>query len=239
MPENLIEIPNLVKLADPNICDWCKKTTVIYRLHNVASFGEMCESCLGEMVWRMLAEQPAPAPGQTMYLTKLSIGSWSGKVQDTRVSDEVKRNAGVSNNAGVFIKTLITPETLAPLTFFAAKARVAHNQLTMPWDDNGQRLLPSNLLTQYCETMDKFCEQRVDARTEFLSQYDAFVQERRTALGTMFDESDYPTADALKERFTMSYSILPSDKTSHFDRDATLDAALQDAIKEKIESTLG
>ena len=169
-------------------------------------------------------------------LVKLSAGSWSGKIKDTKVSDEVKRNAGASNNAGVFIKTLLTPEALAPLTFIAAQARAVHYQLTMPWDDNGQRLLPSKLIMQYQETMDKFVEQRVDARIEFLSRYDAFVQERQSALGTMFNESDYPTAEELKERFTMSYAFSQIADTTHF----VLDVAQkeQEAIKKNIESTL-
>jgi hypothetical protein len=82
-------------------------------------------------------------------------------------------------------------------------------QITLPWSDEGFRLLPSNLYFDLTTRMREFevCfEQGVES---FLQVYPQYIEQVRPELNGLFREEDYPAAEKLRKKFGVKLDILP------------------------------
>lgn len=142
-------------------------------------------------------------------IVTLNVSCWTARKQDKKVSAEVDA-AHNARDAGRYNKLLIDKSYLDPLTSHAGKVRQYHYKMTLPWMDNGGRLLPSKLFMEYRNGID-------DLRTEYQRLVDDFlkvyasnlVQDARVRLGTLYDPEDYPDSTTLREKFGIEMDILP------------------------------
>jgi len=145
---------------------------------------------------------------QAMLVT-LSVSCWTGRVQDKKVSAEVEQTHGATD-AGRYNKLLVDKAHMDPLVQFAGKVRQYHYKMTLPWLDNGARLLPSALFLEYSTEIRKLkadYERVVDA---FIQLYDPnLIQAARQRLGTMYDPEDYPPGADLRDKFGITVDIVP------------------------------
>ncbi len=145
---------------------------------------------------------------QAMLVT-LSVSCWTGRVQDKKVSAEVEQTHGAID-AGRYNKLLVDKAHMDPLVQFAGKVRQYHYKMTLPWLDNGARLLPSALFLEYSTEIRKLkadYERVVDA---FIQLYDPnLIQAARQRLGTMYDPEDYPPGADLRDKFGITVDIVP------------------------------
>jgi hypothetical protein len=93
-----------------------------------------------------------------------------------------------------------------------SEARVWFNSHTLPWDDNGARLITTR---QYLDVVGKAAEYetKFDGLVRaFVSTYSTAISKQAFEMGSLFDRSEYPLADevAAKFRFGLSLSPLPS-----------------------------
>jgi len=81
--------------------------------------------------------------------------------------------------------------------------------MTMPWSDMGQRIVTTQQYFKYHEVMTEL-QQEFDRLTQaFLEVYDYEVTEMQLKLGDMWNRDEYPTADAIRDRFRMRISYMP------------------------------
>ena len=182
---------------------------------------------------------------QMAMLADLKVSSWSINQHDKQVTHEVAANAGAdANQVGKFIKKLLGKEAIREINAIGIETRKAHYNLTMPWDDNGQRLLPVARFNEYKVKMDEGIDKRIDARNKFVAEYPRYIQEAQNVLGSLFRQEDYPPVDSIVAKFTMSYSFRPVPDVTHYSlnlsrqENSLLRADLEKQIQERMAAAV-
>jgi hypothetical protein len=91
-----------------------------------------------------------------VMLVGLNISVFTGERIDRAVAEEVaEKHAADKHDSGRFSKQIISKHALEAVSKAAAAARTRHYELTLPWNDQGQRLLSVAGLIPYTEEMRK------------------------------------------------------------------------------------
>jgi hypothetical protein len=170
-------------------------------------------------------------------LVSLTIRAWSGTKIDKRVSEEVTRQHQADQDAGHYLKKLVSKEALADIKSICGEARTTHYKHTLPWSQDGARILPSAMHSKYAEEMRNIQDQFDSAVKKFVSDYAYQVGIARNRLGSMFDESDYPSPGQVAERFAWEEAIMPIPSGNDFR--VSLSKEMTDAIRQDIEAKAG
>ena len=149
-------------------------------------------------------------------LVALRITAWSGRRYDREASDHVAAAHDASSSAGRYNKLLLPKSAFAALTATVSEARKTHYAQTLPWDDQGSRLLTVANYDRYTEMLGAMRERMVRARSRFIEDYDSNVDESRLDLGKLFRIEDYPSKEALTGKFSVRYRITPVPDADHF-----------------------
>ena len=149
-------------------------------------------------------------------LVSLRINAWSGRLHDRQASRHVAIHHDASASAGRYNKRLLPKAAFAALTATMSQARTTHYENTLPWDDQGSRLLTVANYERYTELLDALGERVARARTRFIEDYDDYIDQARLDLGRLFRIEDYPSKEALRDRFSIAYRIVPVPDADHF-----------------------
>lgn len=168
-------------------------------------------------------------------LVTLTINKWTATKHDKAVSSEVERTHS-AHDAGRYNKRLIDKAHLATVDTLAGKLRQFHYSRTLPWADEGQRLLPSDLFMEYQQELHSLKAQFQAAVRDFLLLYPQLVQDARKRLGTMYTPDDYPSVDTLKEKFDVKLEISPVPAAADFRVDVAEETRRE--IQEQIEEAV-
>jgi hypothetical protein len=157
--------------------------------------------------------QPDTVAGvaRAAMLADLHISVYSGRKQDKSTQDEVTTAHGSASKkaASVYKNLFAECKELDALTKFQARARAEHYRLTLPWNDQGARLLPTAALIEYQQNMNR-CRSEFDRLVDaFLDKYDTLVASAAFQLGTLFDRSEYLSRAQVSMRFRMDASFTP------------------------------
>ena len=88
-------------------------------------------------------------------LVSLRISAWSGRLYDRKASNHVAVHHEASASAGRYNKCLLPKAAFAALTATMSKARSSHYEQTLPWDDQGSRLLTVSNYEHYMALLDR------------------------------------------------------------------------------------
>jgi len=149
-------------------------------------------------------------------LVGLNIAQWSARKVDKRASQEVAVTHGATSAKGSYYKSLVEGGALEEIKLLASKARAAHYRRTLPWSDAGPRIL-SNI--GYLDYMQDIAQLRgeFDAKVhEFIAQYPLLREEAKRLLGTLFNEADYPTVQAVAMKFSLETTVAPVPRGEDF-----------------------
>ena len=141
-------------------------------------------------------------------LVELTIRQWAARKHDKRVSHEVDQGHG-AKNAGRYNKQLIAKNALEPISQRASAIRLFHYAYTLPWGNNGQRLLPA---VRFMEYRSKLIQHRNEFNRlvdTFMDSYPQLVCDARTRLGSLYDPTEYPPADDVRLSFGVEFDIFP------------------------------
>lgn len=127
---------------------------------------------------------------------------------------EATRKIASDNNAdidgaGRFNKILIERGALKTINGIISRAYHHHIENTLPWDDAGSRLLPSENYFPYTEAQRAYQDELQAAVEEFVVEYPKFIDEAKTRLSGMFRPSDYMDAARVRECFGLETKIRP------------------------------
>ena len=114
-------------------------------------------------------------------LVELNISTWTARKLDKKVSAEVDLAKGTKTSAVNVNKNLLAGTGfLDTITKYAANARAWHISQTLPWSDNGLRLLPITNFITYKEQLNTL-ESNFNALVEkFLVAYPNLISASAT-----------------------------------------------------------
>ena len=149
-----------------------------------------------------------PSISSSAMLVEHTCSKWMGRKKDKDASAKVVAdNIAEPDTASVNKVLLGDSPTLKAIHSLAANARNLHYAMTLPWNDMGHRMLPTETYFKYHELMTDIQGEFDRLVEEFLATYDWEVSMAQARLGTLFVRNDYPTTASLSDKFAfrMSY----------------------------------
>jgi len=170
-------------------------------------------------------EIPVPPREETSLSSKamlctVSISAWSGYKYDREASEEIAEIHGAEKDSGRFNKRLVPRKDLKEITQIIGLARRDHEFVTLPWSDNGFRVLPATAYMDHTETMRLRAAEFKAAVSRLLTGFEDLVT-KQSRLGTLFKVEDYPGMrdeggklrfafpEELRSRFSFETKVLP------------------------------
>lgn len=169
-------------------------------------------------------------------LVSVNISMWTARKFDRKVTEQVNREHGAVADAGRFNKLLIEAKRLEAINSLVSQARKLHHTMTKPWCDEGLRILPNALHMKFAEEFRKLKREFDVAADAFCREYPTFVEERKRALNGLFNESDYPAADMIRDKFKLEHKTFPVPDADDF-RSDVLDQDTIEDIRRELEAT--
>ena len=166
-------------------------------------------------------------------LVNLTISQWTGKKEDKGISRQIEREHN-AHNAGKFNKILIAENELKKIQSVSNAARSFLKENTLPWGDNGDRLLPSTNYFEFVSAYRKHKDDFILAVDNFIQQYPSLKIEAKRRLNGMFREADYPTTNIMKSKFSIDISFMPISDIKDFRLE--IDAEEVQNLRSQIES---
>jgi metal-dependent amidase/aminoacylase/carboxypeptidase family protein len=149
-------------------------------------------------------------------LVKLSISQWSARKQDKRATKTVQDTFGTSDDAGRYSKALVAQEAIKAVQKTANAARTAHYENTLPWNDDGARILPAANFQEYSALMREHRQNFEDAVRELVSNYPALVSQARIDLNGLFNPDEYPDENKIRSKYSFDVTVDPMPAAQDF-----------------------
>jgi hypothetical protein len=144
-------------------------------------------------------------------LCEFNSSVWTARKLDRKKSDDVVSGAGAKQKGAARVnKNLLAgrPE-LEEITSLVGAARTYVYDNTLPWSNNGQRLLVTTRLPKFDARMQEFKEE-FDTKVEgFVNVYPTLITAQAMALGDMFNRAEFPLASEIRTKFAFSFDYLP------------------------------
>jgi CHAT domain-containing protein len=170
-----------------------------------------------------------PSLSSRAMLCSLSISMWSARKHDPEASEEINQRHGAQADAGRYHKVLLPKEALAEIHKIVGEARQEHYFMTLPWDDNGYRVLPAAAYTDHTEKMRALSNRFTPGVEALVHQFGQLVEEAKGRLGGLFRPGDYPAPDELRSKFSFETKVMPLPDAGDFR------VALGDEEKDRIK----
>ncbi len=167
-------------------------------------------------------------------LAKLSVSLWTARRYDKKASQEVSQQHGTKDDVGRYNKHLLGGKDASAkhqaVVSVASAARVAHYENTLPWADEGWRILPTANWTEYAEKIRKAKVEFDNAARAFVDDYPNLKAQAKSLLNGLYREEDYPTPEKVATLFACDVDYTPIPMRGD------LRVALPQAEVEKIEA---
>nr|WP_294506274.1 hypothetical protein [uncultured Rhodopila sp.] len=148
-------------------------------------------------------------------LVNTTVRVWSGEKRDKAITREICTMKGAENNAVRANKSLLG-EHIHGVQTAERGVRQAVSERTLPWMDDGTRILKGAAFMAFTEAMADPTRAFHGAVETFIDGYPEIRYEARRRLGDAFLESDFPPQARLKERFGVKLTYLPVPSTADF-----------------------
>jgi hypothetical protein len=143
-------------------------------------------------------------------LAEVHISIWTAIKHDRKVSREVAAEHGAYAGAGRYNKQLLREaERLESLRSLSGQIRQYFYKITLPWSDEGYRLLPAHFYFELTTKMREFETAFSQQVEEFLAVYPNYIEQVKPELNGLFREEDYPSTEKLRNKFGVRLEVLP------------------------------
>ena len=151
------------------------------------------------------------ALSERALLATLRCKQWTARKKDKAVTAETSDRYRTKDDAVSVTKKLIQCEELEAVSKIITAAGETHRTLTLPWLDGPRgapRILAVQAYAKYVDAMRVHREALEDAVRALAAVYPhARAAARRSLLGSMFDDEDYP--EDISDRFAITTSLSP------------------------------
>ncbi len=135
-------------------------------------------------------------------IANLRIGHWQGYRLDKQASAEITAAKGAKSDAARVNKHLVAKEALAPIVTASGAVRTHFYAKTLPWRDNGDRILSRKMYMTFIEEHERLVGEFEAAVDKFLTDtYPGAVEQAEFRMGDLFDRNDYPSTSELRRKF--------------------------------------
>jgi hypothetical protein len=148
-------------------------------------------------------------------LVNTTVRVWTGEKRDRAITREICSMKGAENNAVRANKSLLG-EAIKPVQAAERAVRAAVNERTLPWMDDGTRILKGAAFLGFTESMAAPIRSFDGAVEAFVAAYPEIRYEARRRLGDAYAESDFPPETRLKRRFGVKLTYLPIPSSDDF-----------------------
>ncbi len=173
---------------------------------------------------------------QKAMIVRLSITKWSARKYDRKVSREVADKYGTDQDRGRYNKVLVAQDNLTAIQKAESATRTFHYDNTLPWKDDGARILPAANFANYSAEIRKLKSDFQAATMDFCRNYPALVDQARLELAGLYDPADYPDPAAIGRKFAFEVEVDPLPTAADFR--VTLQAGEVERIKAEIAGRL-
>lgn len=173
-------------------------------------------------------------------LVKLKISKWTARKLDKKTSERVAAESGIDPRRGSYYKTLVGGDTIEAIKKKATELRTYHYKMTLPWSDEGPRILASDLYFEYMNEMQRLRTEYDQLVEQFIREYPYAREEAKRMLGSLFDPEDYPSTDKVAEKFGVTMEVDPLPAGDDFRVDLSEDEVqrIQREIEQRTSATL-
>lgn len=169
-------------------------------------------------------------------LVNFSASTWGARKHDKKLSREVTSAHNVDEKVARVNKVLLAREEVKKYEAVAQEARLYHKSLTLPWLDNGTRILPATTYFEYVAGMQKKEGEFRAIVENFLRAYPHLLADARIAMNSMFNEEDYPNEEKIQRKFGWAVTFLPMPDAKDFR--VSLNDVEEKRIRESLEKTI-
>ena len=177
-----------------------------------------------------------PIIARTAMLASLHARQWSGRKFDRDASDDFNKSKGADKDAARVNKLLVSKEALKPVQQLVTQCRQEFYRVTLPWGDDGDRILPAAAYPDFAQFMDQKQDEFDRLVDTFVEDYRKEVREAAHRMGDLFNIGDYPKPSEIRNRFSMSFSVRPIPTQDDFR--VNLSSDVEDAIRQQVQSDL-
>ena len=150
-----------------------------------------------------------PSLSSKAMLCSLSISMWSARKHDQEASEEIASRHGAGSDAGRYNKLLLPKQALAEIQKIASEARHEHYCWTLPWANDGYRILSSAAYWDHTTKMTELRNRFDPAVDRFIDRFEELIRDARKRLGTLFRDDDYPSVAELRSKFSFATEVRP------------------------------
>lgn len=168
-------------------------------------------------------------------LVEFNASVWTARKLDKGTTDEViSTKSAMAKDAARVNKNLLAgrPE-LDAINQQIGKVRTFVYDNTLPWSDSGLRLLPTVNFMTFSAKMGEYEEEFNAMVDDFVQTYPTLITAQAMALGDMFKRDEYPTAQAIAEKFRFRVGYMPVPTAGDFRVDVGNEA--QAELKQQLE----
>ena len=166
-------------------------------------------------------------------LIHLNISQWTARRFDLQATNKVINDFQARRDSGRFNKMLVDLDAVKKYQKVSNVARTFHYENTLPWGDDGARILPAENYLLYTQKMRDLKIEFDAAVNDFISEYPDLIRRAENDLNGLFRSQDYPDPAALRDKFSLSVSVSPVPDSDDFRVSLTDDEV--DRIKQDIE----
>jgi hypothetical protein len=167
-------------------------------------------------------------------VARLSTGGWSGRVTDKIATDELTETKGAKKGSTSVTKAIIDKKYFKAIREATSTMKKFHKENTMPWDNNGGRILPSSKFAAYNLELRECKRALYEATVAFIAGYPGYIIEAEETLGDLFNEADYPHVSEIEGRFILDTHFEKVPESGDFRVD--IPEHEQTRIREQIEN---
>ena len=152
-----------------------------------------------------------PSIASAAMLGSLNISVWEARKKDKETEQEVQVSKGARSKRAASVQKHLFAESpaLEAIKALRGEARVWFNRVTLPWDDNGNRIITTK---QYFEVMNdvaKFKQRFDDLVRVFVSVYPTEISKQAFEMGALFNRNEYPDVSEITQKFAFNLNVSP------------------------------
>lgn len=173
-------------------------------------------------------------------LVDLSCSFWTGRKRDKNVTEETQRAKKAEKGTGSWWTYAVPREELKDIFSAINYARSELQAITLPWKDDGTRILPASLYLKMSQKMRKHHIIFTRAVDAFLERYPELIREAKDRLGDLFDPDAFPSPSIVRSKFGWRLDVLPMPDSRDFRVDIGTDEAktIKDSVERNIRATM-
>ena len=173
-------------------------------------------------------------------LVDLSISLWYARRKDKQTSSEAISTKAAESDSGAWWTRVISRNELKAIIAAQLKGRMLHYKLTLPWNDDGTRILPADMFMDYTKQIRAVRDEFDAAVDAFVARYPDLVARAQARLGNLYHAEFFPPAHKLRSKFDWQIKIFPLPDAGDFrvdlghDQTKAIQTDIEQAMNERM-----